>query len=412
LPASATIALATTDKLLILSRQSKDAQMLALAAGVLADATLVARQLAANASAGLEDVKRAQAAVPPTGIMDVQEVTVGAIKLFGYTLRWFTAEALANITVRNTGTVAATYWLSAVFPKRFTTSQLFPTEFLGIGARAHDIHVLYGPFTARLAPGQATTLSIHFLTQEGGQLPRSPVLYTLLAVTDDGTYAIQQQSRSFGTTFIDLNGQVLKSDDMESMTLTPIPVRAALTLVPTADDQLLTVHALNPLEVPLLMDVRQELPAGAEVVSTGDATLAGNSLVWELNLPPAASQTHTALLRLTAPLGAADSMPTAFSLHDQVNQQWLTLQTAPAVLGADAPTGLRIAGVRLSLSEGRISFRWTAQAGRRYRVQYKESLNDGSWQDLPLTPQIDGDAASVSDALDVKPSRFYRIIAD
>jgi len=44
-----------------------------------------------------------------------------------------------------------------------------------------------------------------------------------------------------------------------------------------------------------------------------------------------------------------------------------------------------------------------------YRVQYKNSLGDADWTDLPTAPVITGSKATIADALVANRQRFYRI---
>lgn len=54
---------------------------------------------------------------------------------------------------------------------------------------------------------------------------------------------------------------------------------------------------------------------------------------------------------------------------------------------------------------------WTGVSGKRYRLQYKNSLSDSQWQDVPgeITASSDG-AQTKQDTTASNPRRFYRII--
>jgi hypothetical protein len=57
------------------------------------------------------------------------------------------------------------------------------------------------------------------------------------------------------------------------------------------------------------------------------------------------------------------------------------------------------------------SIRFTAIAGRDYRVEYRTNLATGTWQTLTDVPASNGDVPiTVSDPAITGPERFYRIV--
>jgi len=60
-------------------------------------------------------------------------------------------------------------------------------------------------------------------------------------------------------------------------------------------------------------------------------------------------------------------------------------------------------------SGGNVTLVWTAMAGRSYSVQYKDSLDDPIWHDLPGTPTISGNQGKFAVPTD-QASRYYRIV--
>jgi hypothetical protein len=54
---------------------------------------------------------------------------------------------------------------------------------------------------------------------------------------------------------------------------------------------------------------------------------------------------------------------------------------------------------------------WTVAPGKSYRVEFKDSLGDPTWQELNLPISAVGDRASVKDATMPETSRFYRVVA-
>jgi subtilisin-like proprotein convertase family protein len=57
---------------------------------------------------------------------------------------------------------------------------------------------------------------------------------------------------------------------------------------------------------------------------------------------------------------------------------------------------------------GQIQLRFATQAGQRYTVQYKDSLNDPAWRDLQ-TVMGDGTVLTVPDPIINGANRFYRL---
>jgi hypothetical protein len=60
-------------------------------------------------------------------------------------------------------------------------------------------------------------------------------------------------------------------------------------------------------------------------------------------------------------------------------------------------------------SGGNVTLVWTAAGGRSYSVQYKDSLDDPIWHDLPGTPTISGNQGKFAVPTD-QASRYYRIV--
>ncbi|MBI3416297.1 MAG: putative Ig domain-containing protein [Verrucomicrobia bacterium] len=73
-------------------------------------------------------------------------------------------------------------------------------------------------------------------------------------------------------------------------------------------------------------------------------------------------------------------------------------------------TPLRIENLSVSVSDGGFSFSWSTRAGKTYKVQYKSSLTDPAWRDLPMTPIISGSTASITDKYGASRERYYRVV--
>ncbi len=57
-----------------------------------------------------------------------------------------------------------------------------------------------------------------------------------------------------------------------------------------------------------------------------------------------------------------------------------------------------------------VSFSFGMTAGLRYRVDYKNSLNDAKWTPLGAAQLATGAPIMVSDNISSAPRRFYRIV--
>jgi len=63
----------------------------------------------------------------------------------------------------------------------------------------------------------------------------------------------------------------------------------------------------------------------------------------------------------------------------------------------------------ISRNGGVVVITWNAVASQTYRVQYKNSLTDSTWTDLPPDVTVTGPTASKTDNVGAQPQRFYRI---
>jgi hypothetical protein len=72
-----------------------------------------------------------------------------------------------------------------------------------------------------------------------------------------------------------------------------------------------------------------------------------------------------------------------------------------------APPAIRL---NAAVVNGSIELRWAGKAGRSYQVQYRTSIDSGSWANLGMliTPTVDGDQLA-PDSLSGDAARFYRV---
>jgi len=72
------------------------------------------------------------------------------------------------------------------------------------------------------------------------------------------------------------------------------------------------------------------------------------------------------------------------------------------------PEPLVLRAVELSGSTDK--FRWNAEAGRKYRVQYKARLEEAEWKDVGSDVAATGSTASGEDNVSGVSQRVYRIV--
>jgi hypothetical protein len=58
------------------------------------------------------------------------------------------------------------------------------------------------------------------------------------------------------------------------------------------------------------------------------------------------------------------------------------------------------------------TFSWEARAGKRYRVESKERLDDPVWVRFPAAPAMVGTTASITDAVGLDRQRYYRVVEE
>ena len=59
-----------------------------------------------------------------------------------------------------------------------------------------------------------------------------------------------------------------------------------------------------------------------------------------------------------------------------------------------------------------VVLKWSAQAGRSYRVEYTDDLATGDWSALPAEVTVSGSAARADDTLGLSTQRFYRVVIE
>ena len=69
-------------------------------------------------------------------------------------------------------------------------------------------------------------------------------------------------------------------------------------------------------------------------------------------------------------------------------------------------------GITVESENDLVVLKWTAQAGRSYRVEYKDTLAGSTWTELPGEITVTGTTARAEDTLGLSPQRFYRVVIE
>jgi hypothetical protein len=262
----------------------------------------------------------------------------------------------------------------------------------------------------QLDPQQQSTFKIYFLSpSEGGEFPKGQITYTLTAKADDGYYRCGWLQKQFATTFIDEHGVEIDHSQLADVVPAAVPAQSTVIQFGGAGVCALSINVRNTLEVPVLVNIEQQLPAGTVVVGAGGATGQTNELVWELSLQPGEVRLCKSTLQLPLPMSQPPLVSAAVSVYDAANDAWLGFQPVPAtdqVAEAPAPQ-LQAAGF---LGGGFGVDLWTVVPGV-FRVE--ASTDFKSWQTVTTTTNTAGvlritdPAAGSHDAY-----RFYRARGD
>ena len=81
------------------------------------------------------------------------------------------------------------------------------------------------------------------------------------------------------------------------------------------------------------------------------------------------------------------------------------IASSPSIVAAPPPIIESIVA-----SEGSITIRWGAVAGRSYRVQYTSSLAEPVWSVLGSDVTANGSTATQADVTSSQPERYYRVV--
>ena len=188
----------------------------------------------------------------------------------------------------------------------------------------------------------------------------------------------------FGTTLVDQNSNAVDHATLPDVLLASTLVHSTLVKFGTSSVCNYNITVENPLESSLLLNLQQDLPAGAVVIAADGASVSGNQMLWELNLPPGGSRLIQTTLCL--PSGQSNLTNTALSAYDSVNADWLQFQSTPATVQVlDWPASI-ITPIGLTANGFEMSARHFAPGA--YQSQWTTNFID--WNSLQTTTNAQG----------------------
>jgi len=314
----------------------RDGELVMLSATAVDQAPDMARWVAFNLRSGLQAVMTAAPVAPPVGTLQIEHIADGWLGDYGLMARWFTREAYASASIRNTGTAAADFQVEAVFTRRMTTTQLFSVSFYGLAERHHDITTATCSPLKRLQPGESAVVKIPFTDAVGGVIPRGPISYRLLAWTANGCYQPATFEGKFGTTLVDAAGVAHDHDDLPETELVASPLAAEWRAVPGSSEAKLILTVRNPFGEGVPANLELALPYGATVLDGAGGKIMEEKIHWELDL--GVERGTERVVRLQLPATATAPLMATCAVYDRVGGRWITFQVAPKTVTIDRST--------------------------------------------------------------------------
>jgi hypothetical protein len=314
----------------ILASQSAEAQLMSLSISMTGQGFVTVNQISTNIETGLQDVIQTQPASPSSGqIVSITPYTQGTLRTYNLIPTWFASSAYANVVIQNTGTQTASYRVEAFLTKTFVTGQL-PGGFLGIGQRQYQIPVATAQDGITLTAGAQQTVTLTFLTGDGGQVPEGQnIVYTLTARAANGYYRQDQQNQQFGTIYLDENGNPIDPALVAAASKPQPPLQSSALMYPGTNMCAIQISIQNPFGVPAMVNLQQALPDGAVIIDPAGGNFSNGQLSWSLNLQPGDFHYFQVVLQLTAPGSTITN--TVASIYDNVNATWVNFTNAPVV---------------------------------------------------------------------------------
>ena len=388
-----------------LASQSAEAQLMSLSISMTGQGFVTVNQISTNIETGLQDVIQTQPASPSSGqIVSITPYTQGTLRTYNLIPTWFASSAYANVVIQNTGTQTATYRVEAFLTKTFVTGQL-PGGFLGIGQRQYQIPVATAQDGITLTAGAQQTVTLTFLTGDGGQVPEGQnIVYTLTARAANGYCRQDQQNQQFGTIYLDENGNPIDPALVAAASKPQPPLQSSALTYPGTNMCAIQISVQNPFDVPTMVNLQQALPDGAVIIDPAGGNFSNGQLSWSLNLQPGDFQYFQVVLQLTAPGSTITN--TVASIYDNVNATWVNFTNTPTVSQMITAPAPQIQGA--GFSNGAFGLNLQALIPGVYTIQ--GTTNFINW--IPIST-VTNDAGSIQiNDLDAQnhPSKFYRAL--
>jgi hypothetical protein len=232
-------------------------------------------------------------------------------------------------------------------------------------------------------------------------VPANNLVYTLVDAPEGATIngegvitwtpsEVQGPGTNTITTVVTDNG-VPSSSAMNSFSVVVTEVNSAPMLPPQADR---TIAELTPLSV---------------TNTASDIDLPANLLTYVLVDPPPGAVIDTNGVIAWTPTytqTATEHVLTTVVTDDGFQSLSVTNMFAVEVTPAPSPPVI----LSIALSNGIATITWSAKAGRRYRMEYTEAINNANWIEVPPEVMAESATATTTNVVGAAEQRFYRVL--
>jgi len=333
----------------------------------LANCYYVSSLIDGNTRAAFNQIARGQAPSPVTGAIVsadsvttyhplsgiIGDLTTWAGQTFGGTTYVHVDNAYSLLTVRNTGTRAATFNVNAFYSHTFALSD--PLSIHGISI----VVPMVASVVANIGAGQSAVVRVDYFDGVTGATPDvgSPVVLQVLGSDGSGgLFAVDQASSTMrwqqagvGGWFVGAKGSKgpvpqdgPQPEDDGSTNLFGLETPIKAFVYPDATNQVYQgqVWVVNPFAIPLGAAIAQPVPAGVTVLST-DGAAGGGWIVWTNTLGTNGVVEHLFSFTLSVMPGVETNLPPpTVVFSDATGTNSLTMTASAAGFPGLFPVGV------------------------------------------------------------------------
>jgi len=338
----------------ILEEQSIDIQMLSLCMTVLCEANSVCDDVVRNFERAVAQMETS--GIPadhPRGeissICSGLEFSLSRFTAGGWPFRQsgYVNTAYSRVEIRNTGEVPATFSLTSYYFASFTTAKLLQIP-APIFKKSYELPVANTKEGVWLPPGGSRTIEVTWVSEKGGRMPHGDIWYYLTARTEDSVFLLdslcadfEEGCRNYSDTPVDDRVQrSLANEQLSEVRLLPMPVRSTLISNLGSIRHELHLTVSNPHDIPLLMNLEQQLPEDASILRADGGSVSETGLLWELYLQPGDTRWFAVEFLSSDVHEGTELAGASLSIYDAVNDIWVTFDSTVA----QAQTDTRLSG--------------------------------------------------------------------